>query len=136
VGPKGFTINVTKLDFRPGGIFHYSMRSTDGHEMWGKFVYREIVKPEKIVFVNSFSDEEGNTVRAPFSPTIPLEILNNFTFTEHEGRTTLTLRGRPINATEEEHKTFADMHESMQEGYGGTFDQLADYLTKFISKMK
>jgi uncharacterized protein YndB with AHSA1/START domain len=48
-GPKGFTFDVAKLDFRPGGIFHYSMRSPDGHVMWGKFVYREIVEPEKIV---------------------------------------------------------------------------------------
>ena len=31
-------------------MFHYSMKSPDGHEMWGRFVYREIVAPEKIVF--------------------------------------------------------------------------------------
>ncbi len=27
--------------------------------MWGKFVYREITPPERLVFVNSFSDEAG-----------------------------------------------------------------------------
>jgi Activator of Hsp90 ATPase homolog 1-like protein len=43
---KGFTTRVIKLDFRPGGVFHYSMRTPDDHEMWGKFVYREIVAPE------------------------------------------------------------------------------------------
>jgi uncharacterized protein YndB with AHSA1/START domain len=129
-GPKGFTLGVSKLDFRPGGVFHYSMHSPDGHEMWGKFVYREIVAPEKIVFINSFSDAEGNTVRAPFSPTWPLEILNNMTLAEHEGKTTLTLRGGPINATEDEHKTFTGMHEGMQQGFAGTFDQLAEYLAK------
>jgi uncharacterized protein YndB with AHSA1/START domain len=129
-GPKGFTFGVSKLDFRPGGIFHYSMRSPDGHEMWGKFVYREIVVPEKIVFINSFSDEEGNTVRAPFSPTWPLEVLNTLTLSENEGKTTLTLRGGPINATEEERKTYEAGFESMKQGFGGTFDQLADYLAK------
>ncbi|MFC4766492.1 SRPBCC domain-containing protein [Effusibacillus consociatus] len=134
-GPKGFTMNVAKLDLRPGGIFQYSMRSPEGHEMWGKFVYREIAEPEKLVYVSSFSDAEGNTVRAPFSSissTWPLEVLNMLTFTEHEGKTTLTMRGGPINATEEEIKTFESMLESMQQGFAGTFDQLADYLAMVI----
>jgi uncharacterized protein YndB with AHSA1/START domain len=129
-GPKGFTFGVARLDLRPGGIFHYSMRSPDGREMWGKFVYREIVAPEKIVYMNSFSDEEGNTVRAPFSPTWPLEVYNILTFSEHEGKTTLTLRGGPVNATEEERKTYEAGFESMKQGFGGTLDQLADYLSK------
>lgn len=129
-GPKGFTFGVVKLDLRPGGIFHYSMRSPDGHEMWGKFFYREINAPEKLVFINSFSDEEGNTVRAPFSPTWPMEILNTLTFTEHEGKTMLTMRGGPINATEEERKTYEAAFESMKQGFTGTFSQLDDYLAK------
>jgi uncharacterized protein YndB with AHSA1/START domain len=129
-GPKGYTMNVAKLDLRPGGVFHYSQRSPEGQEMWGKFVFREIVEPEKLVYTNSFSDEEGNTIRAPFSPTWPLEILNTLTFTEHEGKTTLTMRGVPLTATEEELKTFKAAHDMVQKGFAGTFDQLADYLAR------
>jgi uncharacterized protein YndB with AHSA1/START domain len=129
-GPKGFEVGNAKLDFRPGGFFHYSMRAPEGFEMWGKFVYHEIEGPEKIVFVNSFSDQDGNIVRAPFSPTIPLEIRNIITFTENEGKTTVSLSSSPIHATEEERNTFKGMFESMKQGFGGTFDQLADYLTK------
>ena len=33
-GPKGFTMLVAKLDLRPGGVFHYSMRSPDGRAMY------------------------------------------------------------------------------------------------------
>ncbi len=33
-GPKGFPISVVKLDLRPGGVFLYSMRFPEGHEMW------------------------------------------------------------------------------------------------------
>lgn len=44
-GPKGFTLRVARLDLRPGGVFHYEMKSPNGHSMWGKFVYREIVPP-------------------------------------------------------------------------------------------
>jgi uncharacterized protein YndB with AHSA1/START domain len=88
-------MNVSKLDLRVGGVFHYSQKSPNGHEMWGKFVYREILAPEKLVFTNSFFNEEGNLVRASFSLTWPLEILNTLTFSEHEGKTTLILGGGP-----------------------------------------
>ncbi|QMV40633.1 SRPBCC family protein [Cohnella cholangitidis] len=127
-GPKDFELSRVSLDFRPGGVFHYCMRSSEGFEMWGKFVYHEIDAPGKIVFVNSFSDPEGNIVRAPFSDSIPLEIRNVVTLSESEGRTTITLRSSPINATEEEISFFKGMFESMTQGYGGTFDQLAEYL--------
>jgi uncharacterized protein YndB with AHSA1/START domain len=129
-GPKGFTMLVAKLDFRPGGIFHYSMRSPDGHEMWGKFVYREIVSPERIVLINSFSNENGELVRHPMSPTWPLEMLSTFTFVEHDGKTTLTIRWSPYQATEAELKTFDDGRQGMNQGWTGTLDQLDAYLKK------
>ncbi len=127
-GPKGYKIRIAKLDFRPGGVFHYSMTTPAGDEWWGKFVYREIVPPERLVFVNSFSDAQGGVTRAPMSPTFPLEMLSTITFTEHDGQTTVTLRAVPVNASEEESKTFAGMRESMQKGWTGTMDQLAAYL--------
>ncbi|HXA02820.1 MAG TPA: SRPBCC domain-containing protein [Cytophagaceae bacterium] len=129
-GPKGFTMVVSKLNLQPGGIFHYGMKSPDGHSMWGKFVYCEIVVPERIVFIVSFSDEKGGTICHPMSETWPLEVLNTLTFTEHEGKTTLTLRGEPVNATEEERQTFESGFEGMNKGFAGTLDQLADYLAK------
>jgi uncharacterized protein YndB with AHSA1/START domain len=102
-----------------------------GHEMYGRFVYREIAAPGRLIFVNSFSDAAGGITRAPF-PQLgdrwPLEVLNSMTLTEKDGKTTLTLRGGPINATDEERKTFVSMFDSMRQGFGGTFDQLAAYL--------
>jgi uncharacterized protein YndB with AHSA1/START domain len=129
-GPKGFDVKVSQLDFRPGGIFHYGISLPDGNEMWGKFVYHEITEPERIVFVSSFSDKDGGITRAPFSQAWPLEVLNELTLTERDGKTTLTLRGGPINATDEEYKTFESAFGSMQQGFGGTFDQLDEYLAK------
>ena len=127
-GPKGFKMPVAKMDFRPGGTFHYCLRSPEGHEMWGKFVYREIVAPERIVLVNSFSDEAGGITRHPMSATWPLEMLSTFSLAEQEGRTTATVRWVPINATAEERKTFDAAQEGMKQGWTGTFDQLAAYL--------
>ncbi|MFI5381028.1 MAG: SRPBCC domain-containing protein [Tepidisphaerales bacterium] len=129
-GPKGFTMRVCKLDLRPGGVFHYCMRAPDGRDMWGKFVYREIVAPERLVFVVSFAGEHGNPVRHPFSATWPLEVLNVLTFTDQDGKTTVALRGFPINATELERKTFEDGRGSMQQEFKGTLDQLVDYLKR------
>jgi len=129
-GPKGFTVIASKMDFRPGGIYHYGMQAPNGAAMWGKFVYREIVAPQKIVFVNSFSDSEGNTTRAPFSPNWPLEILNTVLFTEQDGKTTLAMTGTPINATDEERKMFESMRPSLDQGFKGTLDQLAEYLAQ------
>lgn len=132
-GPKGATIRVIRLDFRPGGMFHYTMSFQPGHEMYGRFVYREIAAPERVVFVNSFSDPAGGIARAPF-PQLqgkwPLEVLNVMTLTESGGKTTLDLRGAPIDATEEERAVFDGHFASMRQGFGGTFDQLADYLAR------
>ena len=127
-GPMGCTMQVHSLELRPGGVFQYAMRSPDGHVEWGRFVYRDIQAPERMVFVNSFCDEKGTIIRAPFSPTWPLEILNTVTFTETNGKTTVTLRGGPINATEEELETFWNAQDSMRQGFSGTFDRLAVYL--------
>jgi uncharacterized protein YndB with AHSA1/START domain len=132
-GPKGCTIRVVKLDVRPGGIFHYAMAYQAGHDMWGRFVYREIAPLERMVYVSSFSDAEGGITRAPFPQlrdTFPLEILNTLTLAEDGGKTTVTVRGHPLNATEEERETYRGMFGSMQQGFTGTFDQLAAYLAK------
>ncbi|NEU32144.1 SRPBCC domain-containing protein [bacterium LRH843] len=129
-GPKGWTFEVSKSDFRLGGVFHYSQRPADGNVMWVKFLYSEIIAPGKIVYTSFFSDEEGNTVRAPFDANWPMEILNTITLTEDEVKTILTMIVAPISPTEEEIKTFEDSKEMAQEGYSGTFDQLDEYLTK------
>ena len=129
-GPKGFTVRAANMDFRPGGTYHYCLRSPDGHDMWGKFAYREIVTPERIVLINSFSDEKAGITRHPMSPTWPAEMLSTFTFAEEKGKTTLTIRWSPYNATEAERKTFEDGRKSMQDGWTGTFEQLEAYLAK------
>ena len=130
-GPKGFTVIASKMDLRPGGTYHYGMKAPDGSAMWGKFVFREIVAPERMVFINSFSDEAGGITRHPMSPTWPLEMLSTFTFEEQPGgKTKVTIRWSAHNATEEERKTFDAGHDSMRQGWGGTMEQLEAYLAR------
>ena len=96
--------------------------------MWGKFTYREIVVPERIVLVNSFSNASGEVTRHPLSPTWPLETLSTTELSEREGKTTLTITWRPLNPTEEERRTFDGAHDGMRQGWAGTMGQLAAYL--------
>ncbi len=123
-GPKGFGITVQKVDLRPGGVFHYGMTTPDGKAMWGRFIYREIVPPQKLVFVSSFSDEKAGLTRNPWSADWPLETLSTLILEDQNSKTRLTMRGIPINASDKEIQTFADGRDSMRQGWTGTLDQL------------
>ena len=130
-GPKGFVVTVSKMDLRPGGTYLYGMKAPDGTPMWGRMVYREITPPEKIVFINSFSDEKGGLTRHPMAPTWPIEMLSIFTFEEQPGgKTRFTVRWSPHNATAEEQATFDNGHASMNTGWSGTMENLEAYLAK------
>jgi len=127
-GPAGMKMNIASLDLHPEGMFHYSMQAGDGPLMWGKFVYREIHAPDRLVFVNSFSDEAGGITRHPLSPTWPLEVLNTWTLIENGAQTTLKLVAIPINASPEEMSTFNQWHGAVRAGSELTFNQLNAYL--------
>jgi len=129
-GPRGFTVAYCKVKLRQGGGMHYCLKGPDDSDMWGKFVYQEIVKPEKLVFISSFSDEKQNVTRHPLSPDWPLEMMSTVTFEElGRNRTKITIRWSPHAATAAERRVFDEGHESMQNGWTGTFDQLAAHLT-------
>jgi uncharacterized protein YndB with AHSA1/START domain len=50
------------------------------------------------------------------------------TFVEDNGTTEITLRSNPVNPTEEELETYKAGLGSMQQGWGGTFGRLDEYL--------
>jgi uncharacterized protein YndB with AHSA1/START domain len=124
-GPKGAAVIAAKMDLRPGGTYLYALKMGDNPVMWGKFVFREIVPPERLVLINSFSDEAGGLTRHPMSPTWPLEMFSVFTFEDAPGgKTKLTIRWSPYNASAEEQTTFDAGHDSMRMGWGGALDGL------------
>ncbi len=129
-GPKGTIVRVAKMDFRVGGTYHCCMKSPDGSEMWGKFSYREIIEPGKIVFVNAFSDENGALNRHPKIADWPLEMLSTFTFVEKEGKTEFTVSWIPLSPTQAERKAFEEGMDLMKQGWSGTLDQLTVYLER------
>ncbi len=121
------SLRVAKMEFRVGGTYHYCMKMGPG-EMWGKIVYREIVPPERIVYIQSLSNEKGEIATHPMSPTWPREMLSTFQFTEQSDKTTLTITWTPYNATELERKTFDGGRKSMHGGWTGSLDNLTEYL--------
>ena len=127
-GPRGFKVHTCKVDLRPGGTFLYGMTAPDGSDMWGKFVYREINAPEKLVFVVSFSDPQGGVTRHPMSPDWPEYILSTVEFADLGGKTKVSIRWIPHEASEAERKVFEAGRPSMTQGWGGTLDQLETYL--------
>ena len=130
-GPKGFKVLASKMDLRVGGTYHYGMSAPDGSPMWGKFVYREIVPPERLDFISSFSDEKGGTTRHPGHMSWPLETHSTFTFEELPGgKTKFTISWEPHNATGEERQTFEAGRDSMRMGWSGTLEKLEAYLAK------
>ena len=68
--------------------------------------------------------EEGNPVGPAYyglSPEAPSEMLITVTFTEHEGKTTLTIR-QTVGSTPPSER------QGMQQGWTETLDRLADYV--------
>lgn len=127
-GPKGFALHHCAMDLRPGGIFLYGMRAPDGAPMWGRWVFREVAAPARLVFVASFSDAEAGITRHPMAPTWPAEMLCTVTLEEAGQGTRLTLTSTAMGADAEGQAIFDASQDSLAMGWGGTFGQLKDWL--------
>jgi uncharacterized protein YndB with AHSA1/START domain len=51
-GPNGFTNTIFTMDVKAGGEWDFIMHGPDGADYKNKSIYKEIVKPEKIVFTH------------------------------------------------------------------------------------
>ncbi len=129
-GSAGTELGVHRFEFKPEGIFHYSMKSPDGTVRYGRFRFLEMEAPGKLVFISSFADAEGNIIRTDMIPNWPLEIQNTLTLSDAGGKTFMTLHGKPIHANDVEMEAFENLKPSMNQGFGGTFAQLEAYLQK------
>jgi uncharacterized protein YndB with AHSA1/START domain len=116
--PKPYTIPTCTVDLRPGGIWHYSMRSPEGQEHWARSVYREIAPPEKLVYTSTFADEHAN-------PTEGLpEHLTTVIFTQEAGKTRVTALIQFARPADME---FA-VSRGMVQGMNMTWDSLIEYI--------
>lgn len=114
LGPSGWSMPVCEVDFHVGGKFRFVWKhDVNGSEMGMGGVYREIVRPERIVSTEQFDD-----------PWYPGGMLMTSVFTEHQGRTTLTQT--MVYDTREARDGV--LRSRMETGVAESFDRLAQIL--------
>jgi uncharacterized protein YndB with AHSA1/START domain len=83
-GPRGFTINVEKMEVKEGGEWKLTMHGPDGAEYPNHHVFTEVVKPERMVFLKSGERKGGGT---------HVNAVSTWTFdTVEEKKTRVTIR--------------------------------------------
>jgi uncharacterized protein YndB with AHSA1/START domain len=117
-GPKGYSSFDCEIDLRVGGIFSLKMRGPDGSVYPCTGVFREVVKPERIVYAGP--SEKSH----PCGAGLPPNAIVTVSFTEHDQKTTLTIRTRPASVADRD----AALNAGFVPGWASTLDCLAELL--------
>jgi uncharacterized protein YndB with AHSA1/START domain len=116
---QDWSLAVCEIDLRVGGAFRYVWRNTSGAQMGMRGVFREIVRPERIINTEQFDDPwyEGSAT-------------NTTTLAEDQGTTTLTMR------ILYDSKDVRDsvMRSPMEQGMKLGFDTLAEVLASVTAQ--
>ena len=86
-GPNGFTTTIHEMDVAVGGVWRFMMHGPDGTDYPNKVVYREIVKPERLVYDHT---DDRDPPSQQFQTTV--------TFAAQGRKTMVTLRALFANA--------------------------------------
>jgi len=116
-GPHGFTNPICEMDARVGGGLRIVMRAPDGVDYPMTGTFREIVVPERLVFVAVAEDAAGNPL---------LEALTTVTFEEHGGKTRLTVEASGVGLA----PVAPQMLAGMEAGWTQSLEKLESYVTK------
>jgi uncharacterized protein YndB with AHSA1/START domain len=117
--PKGFTIPVSEGELKPGGSWKAVMRTPEGNELRLSGVYREIKKPERLVFTHAWDDDKGG--RGP--ETLVTVVLN-----EQGDRTEMIFRQTGFQSR--------DSRDGHMGGWSESFDRLEDILASSESAVR
>ncbi len=113
-GPRRYATIVDKMDVRPGGAWRYINRAADGTEFAFRGVYREVVRPRRLVSTFEFEGVPGHIV------------VDTATFEDLGGKTKVTVTSRFETAED-----LAQMLQSgMEEGATESWDRLEELVTK------
>ena len=115
-GPQGFTNPVCEVDARPGGAILIHM---SGFGMLAPMtgIFKEVVKPERLVFTNNAYFEVP-----PVKPLI--EGITTVTFEDLGGKTKVTVHNGILRALPEA----AQALEGMEPGWTQSLEKLAEFL--------
>ncbi|HEX9391318.1 MAG TPA: SRPBCC family protein [Usitatibacteraceae bacterium] len=115
-GPKGFTTTTLSIDVRVGGAWRFVMHGPDGTDYPNLIVFKEVVKPERLVYVHAGESEDEPGV---FQTTV--------TFEELDGKTRLSMRALFPSAAERDRVI---REHGAIDGMNSTLDRLAAYLAQ------
>jgi len=130
--PVGSEMHFLRADIRPGGSTFFKMTGPGDAKLYGRAEYLDIQKPERIVYVQQFCDEQERPSRHPMAPQFPSSMLTMVTLTdEGADQTRVVVRWEPQGAiTAEELAAFTEMRTSMTQGWTGSFDKLESLLAE------
>jgi uncharacterized protein YndB with AHSA1/START domain len=121
-GPHGFTSRGCELDPKAGGIFKICMDAPKFPDHWTKGVFKEVVKPRKLVFtVGAFIGDDD---------TPKLETLNTITFEEEKGRTKLTVQAVVMKSD----PSLQFALDGMEMGWSQSLEKLSTVITGLLQK--
>jgi uncharacterized protein YndB with AHSA1/START domain len=114
-GPMHFTNPRCEIDLRVGGPIRIDMRAPDGIVFPMSGEYEQIVPPERLVFLTSALDEQGEPI---------FTNRNTVTFREIDGATEISIHTRVIDA-----KAAAWQYlKGMREGWSSSLDKLEAFV--------
>jgi uncharacterized protein YndB with AHSA1/START domain len=113
-GPRGFRTTVHEMDVRPGGVWKLTMRGPDGVDYKNRIVFKEVKKPERLVFQHQ--PEHGSE---------PVSHETTVTFEDLGEKTHLTLR--MLFPTVEQRQFVVTKHRAIEGGHQ-TLARLAERL--------
>jgi len=114
-GPMHFTNPRCEIDLRVGGPIRIDMRAPDGIVFPMSGEYEQIVPPERLVFLTSALDEQGEPI---------FTNRNTVLFREIDGATEISIHTRVIDA-----KAAAWQYlKGMREGWSSSLDKLETFV--------
>ena len=126
---SGCTCEYVSANIVNGGESLHKLTMPNGNQMWLLTKYEEVIPPERLVFLQYFSNENGEELAMPHIPDWPKHMLATLHFEEIAGnRTKLTFLWEPRNATEKEIAAFESTRSDHEKGWGAGMQQLERYI--------
>ncbi len=127
-GPGVETV-IHKFDLEPDGVWLNEMKMSGGSN-FQKIIFREVSKPEKLVWHHCSADADWNIAANPMMPDWPRILLTTVTFEERGDQTNVRLSPIPLDATDAEIDCFAKMKDGMSGGWGSGYAIIDELLAE------
>jgi uncharacterized protein YndB with AHSA1/START domain len=127
-GPGVETV-IHKFELEPDGVWLNEMKMKNGSN-FQKVVFKEVTKPEKLVWHHCSADSDWNVAANPMMPDWPHILLTTVTFAEKGHKTVVRLSQIPLDATDAEIACFAKMKDGMSGGWGSGYTIIDEVLAE------